>query len=196
MAAYTHTEMKEITGLPGSDASSAWSGLHTVNGPNLATLQRSQYVIPDQVIGSVSYTLPDVSWKSSTLSLFYRGYSPGGYSYMYNGDMNGDGSSNDLMYIPTGKGDIKFTTPEDEAAFFAYMEQDRYLSRHKGRYAEAYAARAPWVHRLDLRFLQDFKIRAGSQMNVIQLSLDVLNVGNMINSKWGVAKNMANSNRL
>jgi hypothetical protein len=195
MAAYTHTEMKEVSGMPGSNAGSAWQGLYTVNGPNLATVQRSQYVIPDQVIGSVSYTLPDVSWKSSTLSLFYRGYSPGGYSFTYNGDMNFDGiSNNDLMYIPRGKGDIKFSSPDDETAFLAFVEQDRYLRKHKGQYAEAYAARAPWVHRFDLRFLQDFKIKSGNQMNVLQLSLDVLNVGNMINSKWGVAKNMSNAN--
>ena len=194
MAAYTHTEMKEMSGMPGSNAGSAWSGLPTIDGPNLLTLQRSQYVVPDQVIGSISYTLPDVEWKSSTFSLFYRGYSPAGYSYMYNGDMNGDGLTNDLMYIPKGRGDMKFKTVEDEDAFFAYMEQDKYLSSHKGQYAEAYAARAPWVHRFDLRFLQDFRIRAGKQMNILQLSVDVLNVGNMINSKWGVARNMSASN--
>ncbi len=194
MAAYTHTEMKELSGMPGSDATSAWVNIVSVDGPNLATLQRSQYVIPDQVIASLSYTLPDLDWKSSTFSLFYRGYSPYGYSYMYNGDMNGDGVSNDLMYIPGARGEVKFKTQADEDAFFTFMEQDKYLSRHKGGYAEAYSARAPWVHRFDLRFLQDFRIRSGNQTNTIQLSLDVLNVGNMINSKWGVVKNMSGSN--
>ncbi len=194
MAAYTHTEMREITGMPGNAAASAWQGLPTVDGPNMATLQRSQYVIPDQVIGSVSYTLPDVEWKSSTFSLFYRGYSPYGNSYMYDNDMNGDRNGNDLMYIPKGRGDIRFVTPEDENAFFAYMEQDKYLSAHKGEYAGAYAARAPWVHRFDFRFIQDFRIKAGGQTNTIQLSLDILNVGNMLNSKWGVRKSMSGSN--
>ncbi len=212
MAAYTHTEMKEVSGMPGSDATSAWTNLNTVNGPNFATVQRSQYVVPDQVIGSISYTLPDVWWKSSTISLFYRGYSPGGYSFMYNGDMNGDGAAYDLMYIPRDASEIKFvertltytdvdgvdqtktvTAKEQSDAFFAFVNQDKYLSKHKGEYAEAYAARAPWVHRFDVRFLQDFNIKCGNNVNTLQLSLDILNVGNLINSKWGVMKNMANS---
>ncbi len=46
MAAYTKTEMKEVSGMPGSTANSAWVGLVTVNGPNNATVQRSQYVVP------------------------------------------------------------------------------------------------------------------------------------------------------
>lgn len=63
-----------------------------------------------------------------------------------------------------------------------------------GEYAEAYAARAPWVNRFDFRFVQDFSIKAGSTTNTLQLSIDVLNAGNLLNSNWGVYKNMAVSN--
>ncbi|MFS6554760.1 hypothetical protein VPJ68_04550, partial [Parabacteroides distasonis] len=35
------------------------------------------------------------------------------------------------------------------------------LKNHKGEYAEAYAARAPWVHRFDLRITEDFSFKAG-----------------------------------
>jgi len=194
MAAYTHTEMKEVSGMPGSSAASAWQGLISVNGPNLADVQRSQYVIPDQLIGSISYILPDRNYKSTTISLFYRGYSPYGNSFMYSSDMNGDGIGNDLIYIPKARGDIKFISQDDEDAFFAFMAQDGYLKKHKGEYAEAYAARAPWVHKFDLRLLQNFRVKAGQTMNTLQLSFDVLNVGNIFNSKWGVNKNMAASN--
>ena len=196
MAAYTRTEMKEISGMPGSNASSAWQGLITVNGPNLNDVQRSQYVIPDQVIGSFSYVLAPVSNKhvSTTINLFYRGYSPYGNSFMYSNDMNGDGINNDLIYIPSKRGDIKFISQADEDAFFAFMEQDNYLKNHKGKYAESYAARAPWVHKFDLRILQDFYIKAGKNKNTLQLSFDILNFGNLINSKWGVNKSNAVSN--
>ena len=100
MAAYTLTEMKEISGMPGSNANSAWQGLPTVNGPNVTEIQRSQYVIPNQVIGSISYILPDLAYKGTTISLFYRGYTPFGNSFTYQGDMNGDGLTDNLMYIP------------------------------------------------------------------------------------------------
>jgi hypothetical protein len=195
MAAYTKTEMKEVSGMPGSNANSAWVGLATINGPNNATVQRSQYVVPNKVIGSVSYKIPYLNdHMASTFGLFYSGFTPYGNSFIYSNDMNGDGVTNDLIYIPKAKGEITFVSTADEDAFFAFLEQDKYLSKHKGEYAEANAARAPWVNRIDFRFLQDFSIKAGSSNNTLQLSIDVLNFGNLLNSEWGVYKNMAVSN--
>jgi len=195
MAAYTKTEMKEVSGMPGSNANSAWVGLITVNGPNNATVQRSQYVVPNKVIASASYRIPYLNdHMASTFSLFYSGFTPYGNTFRYSNDMNGDGVNNDLIYIPKEKGEVVFVSAADEDAFFAFVEQDKYLSKHKGEYAEAYAARAPWVSRLDFRFVQDFSIKAGSTRNTLQFSVDVLNAGNLLNSKWGVYKNMAVSN--
>src|SRR5690606_23761638 len=100
MAAYTYTESKELSGMPGSNASSAYTNLVGVNGPHLPELQRSQYVVPSRLIGSAGYKLP---WstnfaKSATLiNVFYSGFSSNGYSYMYANDMNGDNSNNDLI---------------------------------------------------------------------------------------------------
>jgi hypothetical protein len=192
MASYTKTEMQEVSGMPGSNANSAWVGLATVNGPNNATVQRSQYVVPNKVIGSVSYKIPYLNdHMSSTFGLFYSGLTPYGNSFIYSNDMNGDGVTNDLIYIPKAKGDIAFVSAADEDAFFAFMEQDKYLSKHKGEYAEANAARSPWVNRIDFRFVQDFSIKAGTSNNTLQFSVDVLNFGNLLNSEWGVNKNMA-----
>ncbi|MGQ1947646.1 TonB-dependent receptor [Geofilum sp. OHC36d9] len=195
MVAYTHTEMKEVSGMPGSYANSAWSGVESINGPNTVGTQRSQYVIPDKVIGSLSYRLPYANnHMASTISLFYSGYTPYGNSFTYSNDMNGDGVKADLIYIPKERGDIQFVSAADEDAFFKFMEQDNYLSKHKGEYAEANAARAPWVNKLDLRFLQDFSLKTGDRTHTLQLSLDILNFGNLLNSEWGVNKNMASSN--
>lgn len=195
MAAYTMTESKEISGMPGSSAGSAYGGLMAIDGPHLPTLQRSQYVVPHRAIASVSYKLPYVSdLTSTTLNLFYSGSSSWGYSYAYSNDMNGDGYSTDLLYIPAAKGDIKFVSTADEDAFFAFMEQDKYLTKNKGKYAEANATRAPWVNNFDLRIMQDFRVKAGKTMNTLQLSLDFLNFGNLLNSEWGISKNMASAN--
>ena len=196
MAAFTYTESKEISGMPGSAAYSAYNGLIEVNGPHLPWVQRSEYVIPSKAIASVSYTIPYANDHMSTsLNLLYTGYSAGGYSFTYTNDMNGDGYGTDLIYIPSEKGDIRFVSAADEDAFFAFMEQDSYLSRHKGEYAEAYAARAPWVHTFDLRLAQNFSIRTGSTKHTLQITLDFLNFGNLLNSEWGVEKNMFNSNQ-
>lgn len=193
MLAYTRTESKEVSGMPGSDAKSAWSGLYTIDGPNYATVQRSQYVTPDRFIASVGYDLH----KTTHLNLFYTCYSPYGYSFFMSNDMNGDGIATDLIYIPKDENDIIFVganAEQDAKDFWAFVNQDNYLKNHKGEYAEAYAARAPFVHRFDFRIAQDINFRIGKTKHQIQLSFDFMNVGNLFNSNWGVAKNMSSCN--
>lgn len=205
MLAYTRTESKEVSGMPGSNATSAWQGLYTINGPNNATVMRSQYVVPDRIIASVSYDLHE----TTHLNLFYTCYSPSGYSWYLMNDMNGDGIKADLMYIPKDENDIVFvessykedgniiwtrTAAQNEADFWAFVNQDNYLKNHKGEYAEAYAARAPFVHRFDFRISQDIKFRIGKTNHKLELSFDFMNIGNLFNSHWGVAKNMSACN--
>ncbi len=197
MAAYTQTESKEVSGMPGSAAYSAYNGAIQVNGPHIPWVQRSQYVDPSKAIASVSYTIPYLDDHMSTsFNLFYTGVSYWYNSFMYTNDMNGDGYGNDLIYIPSEKGDIQFVSAADEDAFFAFMDQDKYLSKHKGEYAEAYAARSPWVHRFDLRLTQNFNINTGDMKHTLQLSLDFINFGNLINSEWGIGKYDPNDGRI
>ncbi|MDD3702378.1 MAG: TonB-dependent receptor [Bacteroidales bacterium] len=197
MVSYTKTELKEVSGMPGSNAASAYTGLVQIDGPHLPGVQRSQYVMPSQFIASVSYKLPwsNNEMKSATrINLFYNGFTPYGNSFVYANDMNGDGIISDLIYIPKNKGDIKFISQEDEDAFFKFLEQDNYLSKHKGEYAEAYSARAPWVNRFDLRVAREYYFNVAGQRNTLQFSLDVLNFGNLLNNEWGVYKTNALSN--
>lgn len=197
MFAYTFTESKEVSGMPGSNAASAYTGLIQIDGPHLPLAQRSQYVVPSKVIASASYKIPwgNKSLNSATMvNLFYSGFTPYGNSFTYTNDMNGDGIATDLIYIPSEKGEIKFVSPEDEDAFFKFVEQDKYLSSHKGEYAEAYAARAPWVNRFDLRVAREYYFKVAGRTNTLQFSLDCLNVGNLINSEWGVYKTNSGSN--
>ncbi len=186
MASYTQTESKEISGMPGSNAASAYAGLASVNGPNFLTLQRSQYVVPDKIAANVSYYLDLIGGVQ--FDLYYNGYSAYGNSFTYSNDMNGDGRATDLIYIPASRNELAFTSEADRDAFWNFVEQDSYLSANKGRYAEANAARAPFVHRFDLRVAKDFKFRIGSTSHKFQLSASIDNIGNMFNSKWGVRK--------
>ena len=198
MAAYTYTESQELSGMPGSSARSAYNGLISINGPHLPNLERSQFVVPSKVIASASYKIPWATekLKSSTLiNVFYSGSAAYTYSYTYSNDMNNDGIFTDLIYIPSGRGDINFISQADEDAFFNFMEQDSYLSANKGQYAGANAATAPWVHNFDLRILREYYIKAGKTNNTLQFSFDIMNVGNLLNSTWGVTQSNAVSNR-
>ena len=190
MLSYTKTESKEITGMPGSAANSTYTGLYTVSGAEFTGLQRSQYVIPDKLLFNVGYFVPFKFFHGDGLHInaIYTAYSPNGYSYIYSNDMNGDGNSADLMYIPKNETELNFTSEADRSAFWKFVEQDKYLSSHKGEYAEANAARSPWVHKLDLRLSEDFTFNIGKTKHSFELSCSFTNVLNMLNSKWGVQK--------
>ena len=45
---------------------------------------------------------------ATTFSLVYQGYQTGRWSYTYSNDLNGDGNSSDLMYIPATADEIEF----------------------------------------------------------------------------------------
>ena len=186
-ASYTHLVSKELTGMPGSDASSAFTYVPTVDGPNNPILHNSQYVTPDRFFASLTYR----DKCNNTFSLFYETWRGGyNYSYMYDGDFNGDGYNYDAIYIPNTKDELKFVSDDDRDRFWAYVENDKYLSKHKGKYAEAYSVYSPWVHRLDFHYSHDFKVRIGKTTNTLQLSVDIKNLLNIFNSSWGVMKYM------
>jgi hypothetical protein len=62
------------------------------------------------------------------------------------------------------------------------------LSGRRGQY-ERYGALSPWRGKWDMKLIQDynFKIAAG-KTNTIQFSVDVLNLSNLLNSKWGLVQ--------
>ena len=193
MAAYTHTVSKEVTGMPGSAAESAFTYVPTYEGPNNIKLHNSQYVTPDRLIASA--TIHDKC--GNHYNFIYEAYR-GGYNYSYTtvNDMNGDGYNYDAIYIPTddqvgvGTGDFRFKTQDDLTRFMDYVHKDSYLSKHQGTYAEAYSVYSPWVHRIDFGYKHDFKFNVGQTKHMLQFTFDMKNVLNFFNSSWGVAKHL------
>ena len=190
-AAYTHTASKEITGMPGSNASSVLNYMGTVNGPNDPGLHNSKYVTPDRFFANLSYSDKCGNHFGIIYETWRGGYN---YSYMTQNDINGDGYNYDLIFIPTDEqvanGDFRFVSPEDADRFLDYVHNDKYLSKHQGEYAEAYSVYSPWVHRIDFSYKHDFKVRIGKSVNTLQLSFDLKNALNLFNSNWGVSKYM------
>ncbi|NOR88075.1 MAG: TonB-dependent receptor, partial [Bacteroidales bacterium] len=108
-------------------------------------------------------------------------------------------ANNDLLYVPANSSDIHFGSvdadgngiedadaAEQYAALDKFIEQDPYLSERRGDYAERNGASLPWFSQIDVRYMHDFNFKVGSRTNTIQLSFDVMNIGNMVNSNWGV----------
>ena len=197
--AYTFTEAKSL--LKSTEIASVLFSENPIQGnPNKPVLSHSEFGNRHRIIGAANFQR---RWSDNVVTSFglffevaegnrFAGQGGNRYSFTYAGDVNGDGfSGNDLIYIPTDATDptqILFADPADGQAFEAFIRQDDYLSSHRGEIAERFGAVNPWFFNIDLRILQDFAINTGGQRHAFQLSIDVLNVANLLNSDWGVRK--------
>lgn len=189
MVAYTRSRTQDLDAAGGSQAISLWPA--TVQSDrNNPELGFAGFDVPNRVIGTLSYQT-----ETSTITLFYEGADAGRFSYTYSGNF-GD-ASNRLMYIPNSANELNFqeftlggrtvTAAEQATLLDAYINQDEYLSANRGSVAERNGALRPFVNRFDLRFTQDL-VFTNDKKNRLQLSIDILNIGNMFNSEWGIQK--------
>lgn len=205
--AYTYGRAKDKNSGTSSTARSNWQFNQIVFDPNDPQLDFSRFDIRHRIVGSLNYAINYGKNKlfGTTVSLFYTGRSGEPISYLYFGDLNGDGANqNDLLYVPRNASEIRlvnttgasgFTTPVDQQwnDLNAFIENDAYLRTRRGKYVERYGGRMPWEHAFDLKFLQNFGGLVKGTSNKIQLSVDIFNVGNLLNKNWGRSYSLANN---
>jgi hypothetical protein len=197
---YTYGTSWDLNSGTSSVAYSNWRYVNNVYGLNDLRLTRSNFDLGSRFTGLVSYRKEYANNMFATqISLYYNGQSGQPVSYIYNGDLNNDGSSNDLIYIPASSSEIKLvdisggaTAADQWTALDKFISEDKYLSKHRGEYAERNAARLPFQNEFDLKILQDVKVNVGSTTNKLQISLDIFNLANMINKKWGESLYLSN----
>lgn len=180
--AYSYLDAKEVNSIDAEITSDAFNANAIVGNTNRDVLSNSRYGDKHRVIGVISKAFK----TGTTISTFFEYAQGGRFNYIYGGDINNDGSGiNDLLYIPTASelNQMNFSGAGQAAAFESFIQQDDYLSENRGKYAERYAGLAPWRGSWDVKVLQDIKI---NDKNKFQLSIDVLNLGNLLNSNWGV----------
>ncbi|RYU92041.1 TonB-dependent receptor [Mucilaginibacter terrigena] len=200
MVAYTNTKAQSVNDGASSTALSNWEFVQIVNDPNNPSLATSNYQTRHRIVGSAAYSISYGRNKnfSTGVSLFYAGFSGQPFTYLYNGDLNGDGrTGNDLLYIPKSQSDIKLlplnasgsapaqTADQEWAALNSFIQNDPYLSKHRGEYAKRNGASAPFQHQFDFRVTQDIGGIISGSKNRIQLTFDIFNVGNLLNKHWG-----------
>jgi len=188
--AYSYLDSKDVNSIEAEITGDAFAFNPVVGNANNDVLAYSKYGDKHRIIGVASKKFNFFGEKSPTTFTTFFEYAKGGrFNYTYGGDINNDGSSvNDLLYVPTASelNSMQFTGTGQAAAFESYIQQDEYLNGRRGQYVERYGALAPWRGRWDLKVLQDFNFNvANGKENTIQISLDVLNVENLINSDWG-----------
>ena len=195
--AYNYLVSKDVNSIEAEITGDAFAFNPAVGNVNNAVLANSKYGDTHRFIGVASK-----SWKygannqwATSVSTFFEYAQGGRFNYIYGGDINNDGSStNDLIYIPTTAeiANMNFSGGADQGvAFDKFIDQDKYLSGRRGQYAERYGAVAPWRGKWDMKFMQDYNFKPSSsseKTNTIQFSIDVLNIGNLLNSDWGLVQ--------
>ena len=213
--AYTYAKSKDLN-VGGSTAGTLWGSRPVTGDPNAPELGYSNFYVPHRVIASASYRFSyGKNFATSIGAIFEASPSViseaslyGVASYVYSGDINNDGNtSNDLIYIPKDQNDIVLvpvntgggtitdtrTTAQTWAQLNAYINQDPYLSQHRGEIAQRNGLVMPFAKRLDLNITQDFYLVTGtgkksSDKHTLRLSFDLINAGNFVNKNWGIYK--------
>jgi hypothetical protein len=191
--AYTNSDSRSVND-GGSIAQSQWRDRVVSGDPNENVASYSSYMQAHRFNAYGSYRLNYLNEKASTTFGFTYSAAPAGrFSYTYSGDMNGDNqNANDLIFVPRSQADImlrdlgSYTAAQQWADLDKYINQDAYLSKHRGHYAERNGAELPWSANFDFKVIQDFYIKVGGQRNTLQFTLDVFNFGNYVSPQWGL----------
>jgi hypothetical protein len=209
--AYSYGEAKNTVD-PGSIASGSWQNNTHSGDPNNPGIGFAATSPGHRVFAALSYRRDLLPVGPTSISLFWEGRTIANASYLYANDLNGDGGTNDLIYVPRDVSEMNFaeytqgasggrpartfTAAEQAAAWDAYIDQDDYLSSRRGQYAERNAVFFPMQFRADLSISQDLSTVVGGVRNGLQIRADILNFSNFLSSDWGLSQRMISTQPL
>ncbi len=201
-AAYSYGQA-ENTVDPGSIAFGSYNNNQHAGDPNNPGLGYAGAMAGHRLFAAASYSKEYFNFGATTISTYIERRTGGQTSYTFGGDMNGDGGfSNDLIYIPRDTSEMNFVqsgafSPAAQAAAWeAYIQQDDYLSAHRGEYAKRGAVFLPMQTRIDLSLAQDIFRSLGGMRHSLQFRIDAINFGNLLNKDWGVGKRLVHNQPL
>ncbi|MDQ3288031.1 MAG: TonB-dependent receptor [Pseudomonadota bacterium] len=185
---YTFTKATEV----GSDASSqAWSSYQFVSrlNPNEEIATTASREIRNSLKASLGWEHAFFGDYKTSVSAFYNGRDGLPYTWLINGDANGDGIFQDPAYIPLlNDPNVSYgsATASQISAFHEFISSDPYLQSRRGSVAERNQSRLPWVNQVDLGIQQELPGFSKEHKSIVRL--DVYNFLNMLNNDWGVTE--------
>jgi len=211
-AGYNYGRAYDRNSVTSSQAQSQMRYLAIDADPNNPSLSTSDWEIRHRVYASVAYSWEFFKDAPTTITLFYNGQSGRPFSFVAQGsqttgsaspnDLNGDNyDMNDLFYIPKDASEIllgsissgKFVPATAAGTTYndlnAFINNNSYLSSHRGQMSQRNGAAAPWSYYLDLHFTQTVPDLWG--LGAFMVYLDMSNVLNMINHNWGVVNDVS-----
>ena len=191
MVGFTWSRASEVNPGTSSTASSNY-GKNYIFNANENVASNSSYSIPRRVIAALNWQHRFFGNYATSASIFYDGHNAAPYSWTFGNDANGDGLSNDLVYIPN-PGDVSFRSTGDPAKdarlqqeFYDKIRSNDYLKAHQGGVAGRNGDRAGWLNQIDLSFSQQIPGLFKGNKGIIKL--DVYNFTNLLNKHWGIEK--------
>ena len=209
--AYTHGDSRNVND-GGSTAVGQWNGRPVSGDPNADVLSYSGFYQPNRFVASFAYHREYAGNLGSSVGLTFEATNQGVASYTYQSgtsgatDFNGDGQNgNDLVYVPKDANDIilvadnasdtrggtkTLLNPTGTGVLYSqlsnYINQDPYLSKRRGQYAERNGLVLPTSAIVNFNFTQKIFVNAGkSAKNTLQFEFNMLNLGNFLNRNWG-----------
>lgn len=200
--AYTYQQSRDVVSVTSSTQGSNYRYQRDLSGLlSDLSLSRSKYDQPHRIVATGTYHFPSLT----DVSFIYTGNSGAPYDYVYGtnggttGDLNADGQSqNDLVYVPTdarNANEIIFvanpatattaqlaTAATQAQAFESFIAGTPCLNDARGTIMTRNSCRNPWVNEIDVSLAQTLSPK---RFQNIQVRLDVINFGNLLNRKWG-----------
>jgi hypothetical protein len=209
--AYTYSKAKSLND-GGSIAASMWRDRQVTADPNAAELGYANFYQPHRIIASASYRKEYGKYFATSIGAIFEAAPTGVGSYTYQGDVNNDGTggNNDLIYIPKDQNDIVLVPVNSGGGTITdtrtptqiwnqlnnFINQDPYMSAHRGEYVKRNAVVLPFFKHLDLNITQDFYLKSGSDKHTLRVTIDVINAGNLISRNSGIAKSFSSTSFL
>jgi hypothetical protein len=198
---YNYGESQVLNEAQSSTPGSQWNGMETVNGRNALVLTQSDNSGGHRIFAYASKRFTYANKRASTtVSLVYTLQSGQPFSYVYSGSnppVRDGQTNNDLIFIPTAAqlqamifdpfttNGVAYTDVQQKAAFENYIQNDKYLRKHRGEYAERNGSRTPFSKILDVKVTQAFSLPIGKRSYGAEVSFSMFNFGNFINRDWG-----------
>ena len=191
---YSYGDSDGIFDGTSSQNSSQWRFLETVNGSNRPDLSTSDFSPGHRIIANSTLTFKWSETIKTRLGLFYEGAEGTPFSYVYTGSglLEDTGGFSALIYVPANEAEAQLIDSDDLTAaqqwqaLNAVIEGDDYLRSRRGQFAERNADRTDWTHIIDLKFAQELGIKFGENVHKLELTADIFNFTNLLNSEWGV----------
>jgi hypothetical protein len=216
---YSYGESMTLHEQTSSVNLSQWRFVETVNGRNYIDRAYSDFSPGHRIVSYINKKFEYAKKMfATTISLVYQGQSGAPFSYVYaQGSSTNPGpvrddlsGGNDLIYIPTateiqqmtflnntigsGPNAITYNQQQQRDALELYIQNNKYMSKHRGEFAARNADRLPFFHLIDLKIAQDFNVKFGKKRIQFQVTYDMFNFTNFLNRDWGRTYFLSNDN--